>query len=187
NDNARINLLTRNTADDKSTAAPPSSEKLQITTIKPNDVELGFMPQNRLYPTKNPGVNPTELDALIQKSINLLDDAMKDIENEDLIASDDNVQNLQVLMTELFCFRDYSEGVGHASLSIYHALQNKNGEPLNLDELAFLRITLYRIQQQPFLDSESALEIVSRYLDGNGFDTDPKHGAIISEMLDMDV
>lgn len=90
-------------------------------------------------------------------------------------------------MTELFCFRDYSEGVGHASLSIYHALQNKNGEPLNLDELAFLRITLYRIQQQPFLDSESALEIVSRYLDGNGFDTDPKHGAIISEMLDMDV
>lgn len=145
--------------------------------------EAAFVPINRLYPIDSK-LNVPFLDAkkILYTLLQDCDEAQQKFKEGDYIRSDDKIQSIQMGMSELFCFRQYSEGLGYASVAIFHALKNEGGELLEMDKISALRQSLYYFWQKPFLSFDEALDIVD-VLERHEMIVEPEEISNLTELL----
>lgn len=150
------------------------------------DLNKGPMPTDKLYP-RMPKFNPAGVftKELFDESIGLLDLAREALEQNDIISSDCNVQALPALLKRIFLIRSDGEGIRLLVSSVFNAIRNKNGMPLNLEEIAAIRLTLYRGRQLPFLSFDESLSYIEDHIESIGMDTDPDTARQIEEWLNV--
>lgn len=155
------------------------------TAANANSGQQGFIALERLYPFRQKIV-PTASVAikLFEDGLVLLDGALSELESDNVLNSDVHVQNLMGVIAELFCLRKVNDGLGLLAHSLFYAIQNQNGMPLNAEQLTQIRLVFYRGSKEPALDFDRALELVESYLEDAGFNTDPPEAAIYAKLLD---
>jgi hypothetical protein len=93
------------------------------------------------------------------------------------------VQQFQVLLPELFCLRRLGDGFGGLINSVYVALSNKAGMPLEAGQIRVVAKALRRLRQEPFMPFESAVDVVMG-LEDSGLEPDPPALAYLAELSD---
>jgi hypothetical protein len=157
--------------------------ELQIKTIEQSSVS-NQIETKTLYPVSQE-LRPelTTAFRLIEEGLALVALAIKEEREGDMISSDDAINRLQALLPELFCCRSISDGFGAIINAVYHSIQNMQGTPLNADQLHALRKILNRVNTEPFLTYEEAVdEIIT--LEKVGFEVEPSYFKYAADVLD---
>ena len=117
------------------------------------------MPIDDLYPLRDT-LKPelTTAFRLLDETLERIKDAIDAQRRDDLIASDDALQRLQMLLPELFCCRTLGDGFGAIINAIYHGLRNRQGQPLQKNQVIAIGQALRKIRSEPFLEFEEAVE-----------------------------
>jgi len=154
-----------------------------ISTASETNTPQGYISSEDLYPVREQ-FNPMLIraDQLLGESIDLLNETIEMLINDDLISSDDALQRFQALLPELFCCRELGDGFGAIINSIFHAIGNMEDTPMNDTQLrAILRI-LRRINTEPFIEYDEAMEELMS-LETIGFEVLPPHLKFVADLL----
>lgn len=142
----------------------------------------GYIPTEDLYPVRD-RFNSALSSAfqLLRESLDHINESVRMLD-EDLMSSDDALQKFQALLPELFCCRDLGDGFGAIISSIYHAINNMTGTPLNESQLIAIRNILKRIHSEPFIGYEEAVEEIM-LLESAGFEVALPHFKFVADLL----
>jgi hypothetical protein len=128
-------------------------------------------------------------DALVQRVRILLRDAAghaanakEALVNGDALEADQQTMLLSGILPELFCCREVSEGMAAFVLGLFHALNNKRGAPLNLDQIYPISKFLNKISEGPFISFPEAVEVLANLQD-EGLDIAPPEATSLSHLL----
>lgn len=139
---------------------------------------------SELYPLSS------ELRPELSTAFALLDEGLHDVSVAiemqnigDMISSDDAINRLQALLPELFCCRSLGDGFGSIISAIYQSITNMHGNPLNAKQLSALQVVLKRVQSEPFLEFNEAVDEIMA-LEDAGFEVEPSYYAYAADMLD---
>jgi hypothetical protein len=116
-----------------------------------------------------------EAGTLLKSAIELLD--------SDPIASDDAMNHLTPLLTELFCCREIGQGFSSVSNALLCAVQNHATERWQRHQLIAVARELSGLRAEPFLRFENAIDAVER-LESAGLVPEPKGFEYLSDWLD---
>lgn len=146
--------------EDDVTSLDNSNKKLTAELNDQSDhVSDDYTKVEDLYPIRNE-FNPTLSTAiqLLLESIDYVNESYEMLIDGDIISSDDAVHKFQALLPELFCCRTLGDGFGLIVNSIFNAINNLNGTPLNKNQLKAILKLLKRIYSEPYIDFEEASE-----------------------------
>jgi hypothetical protein len=111
--------------------------------------------------------------------------ALEALRNQQVIASDDAMQQLQALLPELFYCRRLGDGFGAIVNAIKCSFENAGGVPLSENQIVLIGDILARVHREPFLRFEAASELIGK-LEDAGLLVDPPAIAVFSELLDVE-
>jgi len=141
------------------------------------------IPTKDLYPLSNELNQPlSSAFQLLDEGIQYISEAISFFIENDMFSSDDEVQKLQVLLPELFCCRDLGDGFGAIINSIFNALKNYSGKPLNQKQLQRINKLLKRIRTEPYISFEEAIEEIE-LLEEVGFEVEPEYIKFAADLL----
>lgn len=103
-----------------------------------------------------------------------IDKAIAYYNENDLISSDDCIQHLFALLPEIFSFRSLSDGFRAIVNTIFHAINNMKGIPINCQQMRIIRIAFMRAYTEPFLDFGEAVDEIMK-LEDAGFEIEPEY------------
>jgi hypothetical protein len=146
------------------------------------DLSKGIIETRDLYPlhSENP-ILSTALQ-LLDEGVKYLEESIKMIDQNDLLASDDALQRFQAMLPELFCCRDLGDGFGAIVNSIFHSLVNLRAAPLNRNQLNAIRKVVGRIYSEPYISFEEATDEIL-LLEDIGFQVEPSYFKYAADML----
>jgi hypothetical protein len=101
-----------------------------------------------------------------------------DLQTDDLIASDTEIQKIQVILPELFCCRKLGDGFGAVINGLICAFENLGGDSMNSKQIRALHEVLYDLRERPFLSSDDADEELDA-IEAAGLETTP------AELMDL--
>ena len=165
-------------------------ESIDRTTAKVSEqfdnVKLSgdtITPTEELYPADS-GYNPVLSTAfdLLRESISFLDESIDRLKENDLIKSDDSLQQFQAIIPELFCCRNLGDGFGAIVISIYHSLKNNEGLPLKQNQLKIIRKIINRLCTEPYISFDDAVEEISELEEANLL-VQPDHFKYVADLL----
>jgi hypothetical protein len=110
-----------------------------------------------IYPDKIPGEMGTAIECL-SKSIDLIENSIIEF-GDNRVISDEYMQQFQALLPDLFYCRTIGEGFGIIITTLMIAISNKNGIPLELDQLIILKYVLVSLKREPFLSTSKAVKL----------------------------
>ncbi len=156
---------------------------IQVTHLEER-VSTGQIETKSLYPLSR------ELRPELAIAFSLLNEGLKHVTDAidaerkgDRISSDDAIHRLQALLPELFCCRSISDGFGSIISAVYQSLANMQGAFVNAGQLQAIKKALNRIDTEPFLQFEEAVnEIMS--LEDAGFEVEPSYYKYAADVLD---
>ncbi len=124
----------------------------------------------------------TAIGLLAEVNNNILNaiSSLKDGENYE---SDDFVIRCFPLLPELFCCRDIGDGYSAIIVALNYSLKNKQGEPLEIEELTVISKLIRRLISEPFISHSEAIEEICK-LENFGFCVEPR---AISAFMDDDI
>jgi len=113
--------------------------------------------QSDLYPVRH-AFSPEHLTALrlLKIAVGRTERALKALIDGDAIASDSEVQKVQVLLPELFCCRSLGDGFGTIINAAMSAFESLRGEQLDLVQLRALNRVFSVLKDKPFLSADEA-------------------------------
>ena len=153
------------------------------TTTSETDNPQGYIRTEDLYPVRekyNPALTTAYL--LLDEGIDHVNESIKMLLDDNLLSSDDAIQRLQALLPELFCCRGLGDGFGTVIISIFHALKNMNGVPLNIDQLRAMLNILKRVHTELFIEYDEAIDEIM-ILETTGFELSPSHFKFAADLL----
>lgn len=133
------------------------------------------IPTESLYPLSE-SLSPliSKVFRLLEKGMANIEESLESLKKDDLIASDDAIQHLIVTIAELFCCRSIGEGFAATINAVLHSILNKEGDPLNFEEIIAIKSSLNRLQTEPFLEFNDSLDLILK-LEKSGLTVEPKH------------
>jgi hypothetical protein len=137
-----------------------------------------------LYPA--PEYRTVELSTamkLLADCLTHIEAASKLLASGELVASDDQVQQMQGLLPELFCCRKIGEGYGQVINAIMSAFENLKGIALNEKQLATLKMAIQRVREEPYMKQDSSGEIIED-LENSGLGVTPPEFDALTDLLD---
>jgi len=180
----RFDVLTNALGNDTIIPGPYSCEISYNEKIEPeNPSKNKDIPTKDLYPLRE------EHSPVLTSAFRLLEEGSKQIEEAikmdrdgDRIGSDNALMSFHALLPELFCCRSLSDGFGAIVNAMFHGINNFDGNPLNGQQLQALLNTLGRIQTEPFLEFNEAVEQIMT-MEDVGFIVEPREFEYLSELL----
>lgn len=175
--NPRLRVISSNdyTGDVETASSPESGITQHVasdnTTGKPsigrdhqeNRNQLAEFDLEQLYPAS------AELNTSLSKVLILLSQCLQRVDraidyyrNGDAILADDQTHHLLVLLDELFCLREISEGFASVVNGCTNAIRNMHGEPIQEDGLLALNSCLLALKKKPLISFDDSLELVER-------------------------
>ncbi len=94
---------------------------------------------------------------LLDEITERLTEALHYSRDENFVGSDDCINRIVALLPELFCCRSIGDGFSSIIVAFNCSINNKNGEFLNEKELIVLLQVVKRINSEPFISFEEAL------------------------------
>jgi hypothetical protein len=158
-----------------------------VEIIKSNEGETGkpssAVPIDRLY-VGNIGRGRLILRArgILQSGAVRLSQAQILLAQNDRVGADYEITLFQGDIPELFCCYSLSDGFGAVVAALYHALKNRRGDGLTVDQLTAVQSCVIRLENEPFFAYESALDLIDA-LDDAGLRTDPIIADALGEVL----
>ena len=119
---------------------------------------------------------------LLEEAIKRLDSAMQHFKDGKAMKSDDEINRLRALLPELFCCSALGDGFGATIGAIHHGIVNLGGAPLEELQLIELRKVIRRLQTEPFLSFEEAID-QQIVLEDVGFVVEPKEIDKLADFL----
>jgi hypothetical protein len=101
----------------------------------------------------------------LSSALLLLDEALArsqkalDVIDSDPVSADDEMQQLQAILPELFCCRTIGDGFGALINSIQYALVNQKGLPLSKSQISSLLGGIRKLRGAPFIGFEDAVNL----------------------------
>jgi hypothetical protein len=138
-----------------------------------------------LYP--DPATRSVPLHAaltLLYEAQVCLRSALDDRRAGDTLSADDQVCKFAAIMPELFCCREIGDGFALSVTSMFHAVQNRHGLPLEEKHILSLLFLLQFLRHNVFCTFESALDATEK-LTTSGLHTDPPVLTPIGELVDF--
>lgn len=128
--------------------------------------------QNDLYPARQ-AFSPEHIMALrlLRLAIGRCQRAL-DAQAEDPMASDTEIQKVQMLLPELFCCRALGDGFGTVVNALICVFQNTDGNLLDQNQIKILESVFKELRDKPFLNVTEADDFVE-LLESNGFSPYP--------------
>ncbi len=120
---------------------------------------------------------------LLKEASEHIDSALKFLDEDDLISSDDCIMKSHAVLPELFCCRSIGDGFASMISSLFHSIANMNGAGLNRDQICVIRKCFNRLKSEPFLSFEDSIELVTE-LEDKDLIVEPDYFEGISENLD---
>lgn len=128
--------------------------------------------------------------ARLQRAIELLEGASKHAKlaaaaSRELraIDADNEMQQIQALLPELFCLRTLGDGLGAVVNSLQTAFINLEGIPLDEGQINAVAKALHRLRQTPFLQFDEAVDIILR-MEEVGIPVDPPALGALADLSD---
>jgi hypothetical protein len=168
----------------RTVALVPEKYDAKFTTYEPDISGLA----NKETEVEDLYVGDTPTARLIGRVRQLLADAeghltrAQELLSDDVVAADDEISLLQAAMPELFCCRELSDGLGAITLGIFHGLQNRQGAPLNLDQIFAIKESVAATRSNPFLPFPEALDLIDRMVDA-GVKVEPAESDVLGDIL----
>ena len=151
--------------------------KARLTYIDDaKDEHDNIIPTEALYPL-SANLSPLISAAfrLLEEAIDKTTEAYDSLKDNELIASDDAMMHVMVILPELFCCKDISEGFGAIVNAIFYGMKNQEQkEALTLDQINMVRFCLTRLQTEPFIEFADAVDIIMG-LEDVGLTVEPPH------------
>jgi len=104
------------------------------------------------------------------------------IVGEELLNADYEVTLFQGDLPELFYFSASVEGFSTVVVAIHDALKNRQGKPLDLDQINAIRRCLTALTDRPFMKYDDALDLVD-LLETTGLCVNPPESSAVAEIL----
>jgi hypothetical protein len=119
--------------------------------------------QDELYPVKH-AYSTEHFTALklLGVAINHINRAVQALNEEDGVTSDSEIQRVQVLLPELFCFRGLGDGFGTVINGVMSAFESLQGNAPNAVQLRILQRVFELLRSKPFLSSDEADQQLER-------------------------
>lgn len=163
--------------------------KTRITSTSEAGADQHHVPADRLpvddvYP--EPDLIGQDLSTAIQllaEAVDLVNEAIDDQRSGETVHADDALQQLQVLLPELFLCRSLGDGFGAVVNSLFHGLCNLGGKPLTEEQMLSVRRSLLSIRNEPFLKFIDAMNLVNE-LRSLAFEIMPKGMTTIDKAID---
>ncbi len=181
-----------------------------VRFLQPAQMNTDLSPYNapaqaKVFPIQNSprfAADPISIDDLYQEasaSSSVLGHALRELasakdaiqgslaalKREDLIESDDAMQQFQAMLPELFCCRTLGDGFGAIINALRFSFQNAGGIPLSENQIGSMGRAVERLRGEPFLDFDSAVQIITR-LEDSGLIVDPPAFATLTDLLDVE-
>lgn len=176
------NNFTANYQLNKPISRPAIETKDSYLTSLGSDVSEGIIDPKDLYPLHSEHPILSTALQLLDEGVKNLEESIKMIDQDDLLASDDALQRFQAMLPELFCCRDLGDGFGAIVNSLFHSLTNLRGAPLNRNQLNAIRKVTGRICSEPYISFEEATDEIL-LLEDIGFQVEPSYFKYAADML----
>ena len=85
--------------------------------------------------------------------------------DSDPVSADDEMQQLQAILPELFCCRSIGDGFGALVNSIQYALVNREGFPLTKSQISLLLGAIRKLREAPFISFGDAVNLAMTFED----------------------
>jgi len=162
-----------------SVSVPAAAIVDQISRIADREAKL-IDDVRRIYPAQDSGSPFNAAMNLVQAAVDRVNEARDKLHDDDFIAADDRMQHLQVLLPELFCFRDVSAGLGAVVTALLIAFRNLEGRPMDSNQVEAVGRALRGLLGEPFQTHEDVLSDIIK-LEDAGLLVDPPELALLVE------
>jgi hypothetical protein len=172
---------------DGSITAPEraSQQSSAITLREEEPVSSGQRLETEdIYP--DPGARPAFLNSalkLLHEATTLLDKAIADYRAEDRISADDCICQFQALLPELFACFEIGEGFALIVSSMFHALQNAGGLPLNERQMIALAYLVRFARTDTYCSIDTAIDALEKLTEAD-LNINPPMLDLIAERID---
>jgi hypothetical protein len=167
-------------------------EEAIVTSMRPES--LGYaLPQSSKDPRATiddvyiaPEFTSTELQTslrLLAECLGQADIAIKELQAERRIPSDEAVLRIHSLLPELFACRALGDSFGALINSLLNALINRRGLPLSLPQLVALRDIIKVTRNEPFMKFDKAVDLIMEF-EEHDFHVEPHSLQFLSSFLD---
>ena len=180
-----LKLVSDNTA----ASSFDSSVQDEITYARVSVDENSSSPLKTRINTQDLYPASQELQPELARAFTLLDEATKKLDNSilaindnDEITSDDCIQQLRMLLPELFCCRTLGDGFASVINAVHYSIENQEDKFFNHSELSVLKFALNRIKTEPFISFDEAVDEVI-LLEDKGFIVTPTKLEVLTDLL----
>ncbi len=170
-ESARLNTETEKAVvriDNIGRSAPPDGQTTTAADIYPNLDEKSSTLSIAL--------------SLLKESAEILDEAARFVDGNEIMSADDAVQRFTILLPELFMCRSLGDSFGTIILALYHGIHNLKGMPTTASQTLEIRTAIKHLLSKPFTAYEDALKLTSK-LELSGLAIDPPSLSIIGDLL----
>lgn len=162
-----VRLFQTGDRDEHQTSAPEKRKpEARITNVTDTGsdqphLQASALSVDDIYPDKAMiGSDLSTALRLLAEAAGLINDAIDRQRSGDRVQADDAMQQLQVLLPELFFCRSLGDGFGAVINSLFHGMRNLGGAPLSQEQMLAIRGALMTIRNEPFLRFENAIDQV---------------------------
>lgn len=152
-----------------------SNLSIQLNEYTPRR-NTAVLDSSGLYPLGGPSDRTLkEARDLLEKASDLISKAIDDFDAKDFIEADQMIQEFERLLPKQFILRYIGDGYGELIRSMWAALVNKKGEPLDRRQLVAINGCIFKLKNDPKMQFLDAVKLCAT-LDAIGLVT--KHNAL---------
>lgn len=111
-----------------------------------------------------------------------LTSAIKLLDSDDPVGSDNEVTFAHSEMAEAFVDSDVESGFAALILAVFYALENRRGQALDRNQLSAVQSCISELAKNPYLDFIGTIPLINA-LNRSGLSTDPAIADELSEVL----
>ena len=139
-----------------------------LPRVPARDADLGdeMIPTGALYPASSV-VTPVlhRAFSLLEEVERALEDARRELHEDEVIAADNAIQTARAILPELFCLRSIGDGYGAVINAVQNACDHPANVPLGRPAVAAIAAAIREVRRRPFLSMDDAVELIMRIED----------------------
>lgn len=148
------------------------------------DLDDEVIPTEMLYPASSV-VTPV-LDralSLLEEAGRALEDARRELHEDEVIAADNAIQTARTILPELFCLRSIGDGYGAVINAVQNACDHPANVPLGGPAVAAIAAAIREVRRRPFLSTDDAVDLIMR-IEDEGVVVEPPALQFLADWLD---
>lgn len=103
--------------------------------------------------------------SLLEEVERALEDARRELHEDEMIAADNAIQTARAILPELFCLRSIGDGYGAVINAVQNACDHPANVPLGRPAVAAIAAAIREVRRRPFLSMDDAVELIMRIED----------------------